>query len=224
MNTLTSIRRSTVLKLGLLFVLGLWFDRGCVLSRPAKGSSPKMKMVSEVSLNVHSQIDGDRLTIDYRVRNDRPQPIYLVNRVHQWTKAGFSVDPNLIYTQIENQTLKLTKAYLDLPENIDVEAPEIPFLTEVASGGEFEETIVKTLPLKPYHPYNLVVSSQSIHRFNAVQFVLGWLPREGLSVKTVAIAPYSDLLSVTDWQDLAKSQQLEVVDLDLDLPTLMQPL
>jgi hypothetical protein len=140
---------------------------------------------TKVKLDTKVEIQDEQLLIHYRVENQLSQPIYLTNRVYQWTRNGFSINSSLVYTEIINNRLRLTKAYIKVPEEIDVEAPDVPFLTEVAAGNQFEETISQSLPLEPYHPYNQVKRSQTVRMFDSVQLAVGWLPSENISVRSV---------------------------------------
>jgi hypothetical protein len=180
-----------------------------------------MDQYIKVKFDTKVEIRDDKLLIYYRVDNGLSEPIYLINRVFRWTSSGFSIDPNLVYTEIIGDRLQLTKAYINVPEDIDVEAPEVPFLTEIAASDRFEENISQPLPLEPYHPYAQVKPSEVVRTFEQVQLVVGWLPSSKVSAQTVNRPEGLTLLSV-NYTEVAREQKLLLSTLNVKLPTRIQ--
>ena len=210
-------KRKNILYLAIVVIFAVLVVAG-FLNGAAEES---MQQQITVTLDTTVEVRDNQLLIHYKIENQLSEPIYLVNRVSRWTRTGFSIDPSLVYTEIVNNTLRLTKAYIDVPENIDVEAPEVPFLTEVAGGSQFEECISQALPLEPYHPYNQVKRSEAVRMFESVQLAIGWLPSENISVRTVTKPEGLTLLSA-NYLEVAREQQLLVSNLNVKVSTHIQ--
>ncbi|HEY9850980.1 MAG TPA: hypothetical protein V6D28_16040 [Leptolyngbyaceae cyanobacterium] len=177
---------------------------------------------SNVTLSAEALIKNDRLLLHYEVTNPTNQPIYLVNRVFQWTEQGFLIKPELIYTELVDNHLKLTKACIEIPDNIDVEAPIVPFLTQVDAGSRFEESFSLSLPIVPYHPYAVLEKESDSYIFNSFELVIGWLSNEEFSVQKVKDANGNTQLS-GKYTELLKSQHLLKQSFNLQVPAYIKP-
>lgn len=170
-----------------------------------------------ITLNCQAAIKENQLTIAYEVTNRSETTIYLTNRPYQWTAKGLSAAPEIIYTEISNGTLHLVKACLLLPEDIDVEAPVVPYLTELPAHAAFSETILLSLPLVPYHPYDQVRTNSEAIIFPSVSFVVGWLPADKVSVRRRQDSNGGEWLS-TDYGPMVQNQVLLTAGLDIPIP------
>ncbi len=139
-----------------------------------------------VSLQVEYQAKGDQLEVRYAVSNGEQKDIYLFNRLVRTSADGSGkVDPNLVYTTFESGSVAcIAKSLQELPAGLQVTQIEIPYLTRLAPGKQFKETIRIDLPLTEHHPYrgmlrdargevNPKVSKQST--VTSLQFELGFL-------------------------------------------------
>jgi len=174
-----------------------------------------------VTIDAQADVQDDLLTISYQVHNSLEQSIYLVNRVFKWDKAGFSVDPSIVYTQIVDGELWLTKANLDVPENLDVEYPDVPYLTKVEAGNTFEESFSLPLPLEPYHAYREVQRTDEAALFEQVKLVVGWLLGEEVTTRTTT-QPEGLTLTSAHHADVKAAQQLLLADLQVSISAYIQ--
>jgi len=176
-----------------------------------------MKNVTGVTMSAEASVQEDFLTISYQVHNILEQPIYLVNRVFRWSDAGFSVDPAIVYTQLSDGELWLTKAKLDVPENFDVEDPDVPFLTKVEAGEIFEESFSLPIPLEPFHAYPQVRRAEEAASFDQLKLVIGWLPGEAVTTRTTT-RPDGLTLTSADHMEVSDAQMLLFANLGVTVP------
>lgn len=138
---------------------------------------------AQVTLRVATAVQDNVLVIEYEIQNGRSDAIYLVNRLFQWTRTGLSVDANLVYTEVTQGRLRLSKACLSVPEHIKVESPDVPYLTRLEAGEMFAEKLIFSLPLRPFHPYDQAKESEQVNVFDPIRFAVGWFAEGNLSVR-----------------------------------------
>ena len=98
--------------------------------------------------------DEDRLVFSYSVTNDWGREVFLFNRLFVTDRTGKrTVYPNHLYVSVSGTTLQLAKTLIPVPEEKEVEYPEVPYMTRLESGESFEERIELTLPIREHHPY-----------------------------------------------------------------------
>ena len=94
------------------------------------------------------------VTVRYRARNNWNRDVYLFNRLFETAADGKrTLDANRVYVQVDGSTLKLSKQLFDVPEDVEVESPEVPYLTRLAPGQTYEEEIRLALPVRESYPY-----------------------------------------------------------------------
>jgi hypothetical protein len=139
-------------------------------------------MVREVSLGEDLNLEfevleltGSVLRCRYEVENVSGSELYLFNRLyHDLRDDGvFDLDPNLVYVDVENSTLHLSKRIPNLPEGVLAEALIIPCVTVLPSGGRMQETFSLSLPLQRMNPY-LRHLSAPVESYESVFFSLGY--------------------------------------------------
>jgi hypothetical protein len=118
----------------------------------------------------------DHLALRYVVANDSDWPVWLVNGLfHRRGAAGFEVDPNLAYCHVANDVLLLRKQLVEVPEDLDVEAPEVPYLSRLDAGEEFAEDLRIPFPVEPRDPYHPQPRASEPYWVNHVTFALGYV-------------------------------------------------
>jgi hypothetical protein len=184
--------------------------------------NPETATRAGVTLSVIAGLHEQKLTIAYRVENGRQESIYLVNRIFQWTPSGLSVDAGLVYAEVKEGQLRLSKACLAVPEHLKVESPDVPYLSEVTAGQTFGENVSIALPLRPYHPYDQVRVTDSVHTFDAFQFAVGWFPEGKVAVRSVTLPDGLSLLSA-DYGPVMREQTLLAVTMPVMVETWIDP-
>jgi hypothetical protein len=157
---------------------------------------------------IASADQGLRLT--YEVRNGSGQVAYLVNELFDRGSDGFRVDPDLVYCELgEDGTLYLRKQLVDVPDDLDVEAPEVPYLTRVEPDAIFAETVQLGFPIPPRDPYRPQSAAAEPVRAGRFVFTLGYLlEEEPIQVETVPLQSGSHLRA--NYGDVRPLQRLKV--------------
>lgn len=116
----------------------------------------------------------------YRVRNLSSLPMYLCNQLYKDVQrhpstgaAVFMVQPNLANVQLEGQRVTVGKTVVDVPDWMFVEALQMPCLSRLLPGEEFEEVVELPLPLMPYTVYDYSASQGPLVDCQ-LQFQLGY--------------------------------------------------
>jgi hypothetical protein len=108
-----------------------------------------------VTLETNIGLRGDALSVEYRVKNNSPKPIYLFNVLWEFSPEGKYVrDRHDVYAVLKDDgTLHLAKEAAPLPKNKRVELRIVPFTTRVDAGKDFTEKFDLSLPVSEYNPY-----------------------------------------------------------------------
>jgi hypothetical protein len=166
--------------------------------------------------------ESSRLLLQYEVVNDLSEPIYLVNRLFVWTWQGLSLDPNLVYTQLQGNRLRLSKAFIDLPGGVEGEPAEAPYLSEVAPGAVYNDVLELPLPLEPFDPYDTLPRRDQIHTFDQAELAVGWLLGSAVDIHLVQ-GQADEILIAAEQDQVRFEQQLLVTALPVSLPAIFGP-
>jgi len=181
------------------------------------GADRKMLTPSPILTVVKAKVQSDALLLGYRVNNTTDHPVYLTVRLFRHAASGLVTDSNLVYTEVKEGVLRLTKALLPVPDHIDVEVPEVPYVVKLDTGKSFEETIRVSLPVEPFHPYQGVKRVNDVRTFSKVELAIGWLTDDGGKVDQIVRAGQPAELQIHH-QTVAKQQQLLTATVDVQLP------
>jgi len=118
---------------------------------------------------------GAVLRCRYVAENLTGSGLYLFNRLyHDLRDDGvFDVDSDLVYVDVEDSVLHLSKRIPELPENVLAEVLIVPCVTALAGGSATVESFSLSLPPQRMNPY-LSHLSTPVERFDAVAFSLGY--------------------------------------------------
>jgi hypothetical protein len=174
---------------------------------------------SAVSLRLPTlEVAGDTLKLVYEVRNESPHRVFLVNRLPRRSPQGLRIDTNLVYAHLEpGPVLALSKRLITAPEDLDVEVPEVPYLTPLAGGERFAETLRIPLPVRPHDPYRPQPAVDTVVTVDRLAWLLGYVVED-----TRLPASEDELASGgrawrMDFGELNMRQRLETVQVD-DVP------
>ena len=96
----------------------------------------------------------EEVSFRYSARNDSGVDVYLFNRLFKVDKIGnHTIDPSKFYCEVRGSVLHVSKRLVELPDEIDAEYPEVPYLTALPSQERFEERVALRLPVQEYAPY-----------------------------------------------------------------------
>jgi hypothetical protein len=119
----------------------------------------------------------EELDISYIFTNGSARNAYLFNRLY--TMYGeqdlYLTDPHLVNVEVDNGKVLVSKAIVKIPAGAKVEQPNIPCVTKVPAGSNFQEIIRLRLPLKLWTPYsNDETSIQAQLTDKRLRFALGY--------------------------------------------------
>jgi len=103
----------------------------------------------DCDLRVAARGERGALVLGYEFRNRSARVAFLFNVLHR----GADADANLIYAQSAGGVLLLSKKIIPVPANVDVEKPDVPYVTKVEPGDTFREKLEVTVPVKLWAPY-----------------------------------------------------------------------
>lgn len=141
----------------LIFLLGLSTGLGFRLDREATPMSQTIEAVSTagISFEVAARVQGEQLQVDYRLKNDRQQSVFLFNVLWDTNSRGDIVAaPSPVYVSLPQEgILHLSQQIPPLPKGKRVERRIVPFATKVAPGETASKIYTLGLPLQEYNPY-----------------------------------------------------------------------
>lgn len=112
--------------------------------------SPDMSVALTV---FDARVEGTTLVLHYTVQNPTAERIHLTNLLPERGAAGRAPQPDKAYVRLDGDVLVVRKAMALVPDDLDVEVPEVPYLTELPAGGRFEETFRLAVPVAGHDPY-----------------------------------------------------------------------
>lgn len=121
--------------------------------------------------------EGYSIDISYTVHNRSGSEIYLFTPLPRFDGEDWEPAPQRVYTFREGGgVIHLSKRLWQVPEDVEVYMPEVPFLTRVAEGERFSEELVLPLPLSMDRPYLDAEVGASAVEARAMIFSIGYLP------------------------------------------------
>lgn len=156
-------------------------------------------------------VRASELVLSFRVTNNGSVAAYLLNALfHRRGAAGWEVDRNLVYASVdEGSILQLKKQLVEVPEDIDVEYPEVPFATPLAPGAVFEETVVIPLPVEPADPYRPQPRTDP-YDATGVSFTLGYVLEDEPLRTSAPSASGAEGLVRLDYTEVRMRQRLKI--------------
>lgn len=112
--------------------------------------------LADCDLRAGVQISPTALLLGYEFRNRSSKTAFLFNVIHRTGPSGGpEADANLVYVQPSAGTVVLGKRIIPVPADVDVEKPEVPYVTRVEPGEVYRERLNLQLPLRIFTPYKL---------------------------------------------------------------------
>ena len=110
--------------------------------------------MTSVSMKVTFSKTNHKLILTYEVTNGSKGEIYLQNvLVKQGTNMPAKIDADAVLISLDGATAHIMKKKVPLPTATPLTLPVNTFLTPVAVGKTFTETLEIPLPLVPWNPY-----------------------------------------------------------------------
>jgi len=109
----------------------------------------------DCDLRAAVQQTPEALILGYEFNNRSPKVAFLFNALYRTgSGGGLETSPDYVYAEASGETLLLSKKIHPVPDDIDVERPEVPWCTRVEPGATFREKITIPVPVKLWTPYS----------------------------------------------------------------------
>ncbi|NNC07071.1 hypothetical protein HJC10_30010 [Corallococcus exiguus] len=165
-------------------IMALAIIMGCARApeRPAPPSAdPGGQRVAQadVELKVESVTrEADTLAVTYAVHNRTQKAVLLTDGL--WD-VGFSghltLAPERAYVDLSGGKVVLSRMLLPVPEDLAVEAPEVPAVSRVEPGATANRRVVVPLPLRTALPYATgPEETRELSSVREVSLRVGYLP------------------------------------------------
>ena len=111
-------------------------------------------MVNEMKAELQGSITlaPHQLEAAYEITNLSGEEIFVLDGLFR-LEGTSKLDPSLVYTILEDDTLTLFRGLLPIPKGVQVEVPEVPYARLLPPGGTLKGTIRVSLPLPYNQPY-----------------------------------------------------------------------
>lgn len=150
---------------------------GCKPERKEKNMNEKVD--DKIRFQCKIDVADANFTIDWTVTNNSGTPIYLFSPIGEFEANELKPKPSRVYVTVEGDKVILKKSLFEIPDDVDVYMPEVPFLTKVAAGDSFHEKLEIPNNLIANFPYQFaagMAKSQKSERTTKLQFQLGYVP------------------------------------------------
>ncbi len=118
----------------------------------AQMENNEAKSLPKLKFSVH--LDGKRLEVNYKVKNELDRPIYLFSvRWEMSEKGAFPAEQQVYVNLLEDKTLLVAKKIPALPLLRSVEFREIPYVRRIEANAEYIEKFVLDVPVEEFNPY-----------------------------------------------------------------------
>ncbi|RKH41711.1 hypothetical protein D7V93_38475 [Corallococcus llansteffanensis] len=160
---------------------------GCTRApeRPADPGGHRMAQ-ADVELKVESVArEADTLAVTYAVHNRTSRAVWLLDGLWDFGFGGQpTLDPHRAYVDLSGGQVVLSRMLIPVPEDLLVEAPEVPSVSRVEAGATATRRAVVPLPLRTSLPYPTgPAETRELSAVREVRLRVGYLPdAEGLKL------------------------------------------
>lgn len=148
-------------------------------------------MSSTINLDAIFTPGDEVLKVQYTVTNLMPEPVWLLDRLWQYTPTGDLEDDAVgAYLSLGvDGVLSVGRIIHPLPQQMLVEQHLIPFARRLDAAQSVSDTLYLSLPIREVNPYydDPKPEDQLSKETTAARFLLAWVPQ--LPGMTVADAP-----------------------------------
>lgn len=130
---------------------------GCVRAAAGPVESGRTRVAeADVELKVKPvERTAEALVLSYEVHNRGARALWLVEGLYDESPSGQrQLAPEKAYVALGGGKVVVSRMLLPLPENVLVEAPEVPAVRRVDAGQTVRRRVVLPLPLTAWSPYD----------------------------------------------------------------------
>ncbi len=130
--------------------------------------------LADIALSASMEATATELTIRYLVFNRGTDDLYLFNQLYDFYDGspGYRVEPDLAVIEYCDDVVVISKKLVQVPDDIDVEYPNVPCMKRLEPGMQSDETFRLKLPLQRRTPYEQGTGARPGLR--AARFQLGY--------------------------------------------------
>ncbi|RKH67049.1 hypothetical protein [Corallococcus llansteffanensis] len=198
---------------------------GCTRA-PERPANPEGRRVApaEVKLDVELKVESvareaDTLAVTYAVHNRTSRAVLLVDGLPEQGFSGPSgVAPERAYVDLSGDGAVLLRMLVRVPEDLDVEAPEVPAVSRVEPGATASRRVVVPLPLRTSLPYPTGPElTRELSQVREVRLRVGYLPdAEGVKLHAGTDSRGQSVQTPEYGQVVTRQQVLDSGPLPLD--------
>jgi hypothetical protein len=194
----------------------------CIPTRATPASETKeqhMGVSDSVTLRLDWAITDTQIAAQYEVLNDGTQQLLVFDRLYETARSGTrTVQPELAYTSVEaTGMLGIEKLVAPLPEDIDIEQPDLPYARLLGPGDSLTGRATVARPVRLHPPYPQGYSLTKASRASAVMLRLGYAPFEEAAAPRAIRANEETLYSVRHAWARPRQRLLESAPVELDV-------
>jgi len=172
-------------------------------------------MAAEINLDVVFTPGDSALKVEYTVTNPGRQPIWLLDRMWQYTPTGDLEDDAVgAYLSLGvDGVLSVGRILHPLPQMMLVEQQLVPFARKLGSLQSVSDVIELSLPISEYNPYydDPEPEDQLAKETTAARFLLSWVPElPGMTVDDAGLAGAKFLDAPTFMEEIRTERTAKV--------------
>ncbi|MFP2927538.1 hypothetical protein ACLESO_20545 [Pyxidicoccus sp. 3LG] len=96
----------------------------------------------------------DALVVRYSLHGEGKSPVWVLDQLFRTSPAGhYHLEPERAYVEARDGVLVLSRALVKVPDDLDVESPEVPCARRLAPGETLTGEIRVPLPPREDMPY-----------------------------------------------------------------------
>ncbi len=188
------------------------------------GANTEKAMVEDskaVVMKASASISGDRLVVNYELKNESDRTVYVWDQMIAYAGSDQVIDENAAYVFYEEpNTIRLVRANLALPPEIDVARKEIPFSRILAAKAKITGAISLEMPLKEYSPFYGRPEGENalLHKCTSVRLMIGWLEaKDGMKISERKVGDKTVLAIRGAWPGAYHHLAEQKLPIDVDL-------
>lgn len=139
-----------------------------------------------VTMKANAAVSNGRLKVTYELENHSERIVYVWDQMVGYAGNEQIIDEDRAYVFFdEPHTIRLVRANLALPPDIDVSRKEIPFSRAIQPKSRITGKITIPLPAKEYSPFYAEPNDENsrIVKCDLVRIIIGWLEqKDGMKV------------------------------------------
>ena len=134
----------------------------------------EINQMEHLKIRAECRLEEGKLSIAYWVQNITDRSVFLFDIIHRdFNGSEFPIDDGA-YIEVSDETIIVSRKLFPVPDNLFVEAKNIPFVTRLLPGASANGRVELQLPLTPRNPYETLDNMKPEAMVLPVQFELGY--------------------------------------------------